>query len=319
MAQAQPHAAPSALSPAPSASPATPPPAGGSPTWEPVDQAYRALLARHDGEDRWLLLQTLLTGPPRRALYGMIGMPPGGRLLDVGTGFGPLAVELAGATGGTAVGVDVDVDRLRQAVALRDLVRASGWGPAGARAGAGGTSFAAGDATALPFPDGTFDAATIRFVLQYFPEPGATLAEMARVLRPGGAICVIDVEDGMSIVHPEPPAPLARLRAAFAELQRARGGDRNVGRKVPGLLDQAGFTVTAVLVMPQAAYGPSSPSDVDRTFLFDRFSLAADEMVARGLLTEADVRAGLRVLSDDELPPRTTIEGHVAVIGRRRT
>ena len=320
------------------------PPAAGSAAWEPVDDAYRSLLAGHEGEDRWLLVQTLLTGAPRRALFGMLGVPQGGRILDVGTGFGPLALELAGATGGSAIGVDLDIARLRQAVALRDTLRSRGWiGPravpvaaGGARehtapAGAPGTplgahatpaagdaSFAASDATVLPFADKTFDAATIRFVLQYFSDPEVTLAEMARVVRPGGAVCVIDVDDGLSIVHPDPPGPLARLRAAFSALQSMRGGDRTVGRKVPGLLDQAGFTVTAVLVMPHAAYGPSSPTDIDRTFLFDRFSQAADDIVARGLLSEADVRAGLQVLSTEEIPPRTSIEGHLAVIGRRR-
>ncbi|MDA8280860.1 MAG: methyltransferase domain-containing protein [Actinomycetota bacterium] len=328
--------------------PLSSPPAAGSAAWEPVDDAYRSLLAGHEGEDRWLLVQTLLTGAPRRALFGMLGVPHGGRMLDVGTGFGPLALELAGATGGTAIGVDVDIARLRQAVALRDTLRARGWirpwaapasaasghehtAPSGTPAGApstppgthatataGDASFAASDATALPFADKTFDAATIRFVLQYFSDPEVTLAEMARVVRPGGVVCVIDVDDGLSIVHPEPPGPLARLRAAFSALQSERGGDRTVGRKVPGLLDQAGFTVTAVLVMPQAAYGPSSPTDIDRTFLFDRFSQAADDIVARGLLSEADVRAGLQVLSTEEIPPRTSIEGHLAVIGRRR-
>lgn len=311
--------------------------------WGLVDRAYEDLLRRQRAADQhpWLLVQTLATSVSRRALYGAMGLQQGSRLLDVGTGFGPVAVEAAGAFGCQVVGLDVDPRVLSATADLRGDMQGAGWlaprptvggegSPpnAGAAAGEGsgegaaawdGTvSLAAGDGTRLPFADATFDVVSTRFVLQHLVDPAAAVAEMVRVVRPGGLVCVVDADDGLSISFPEPPEPIGRLQDAYAAAQQARGGDRLIGRKVAGLLDGAGVAVTAVLVLPQAAYGSASPGSLSQQLLLDRLSAFAGELVDRGILDEQAVRDGLHALATEEVGPRTVVDGHIAVLGRRR-
>jgi demethylmenaquinone methyltransferase/2-methoxy-6-polyprenyl-1,4-benzoquinol methylase len=106
---------------------------------------------------------------------------PGNRVLDVATGTGDLAIELARrvAPGGEVVGSDFSEAMLARA---RGKPK-----PAGAE-----LRFEWGDALELPFADGTFDAATVGFGARNFSDLGRGLAEMARVVRPGGRVVVLE-------------------------------------------------------------------------------------------------------------------------------
>jgi demethylmenaquinone methyltransferase/2-methoxy-6-polyprenyl-1,4-benzoquinol methylase len=118
---------------------------------------------------------------------------PGDRVLDVATGTGAVAAELAGRHGCRVTGVDQsDAMLAAAAAALRargllervDLVRA--------------------EAEALPFDDGVFDGLTVTYLLRYVADPAATLAELARVVRPGGRLASLEFG-----VPPFPPARAA--------------------------------------------------------------------------------------------------------------
>jgi demethylmenaquinone methyltransferase/2-methoxy-6-polyprenyl-1,4-benzoquinol methylase len=103
---------------------------------------------------------------------------PGDRVLDVATGTGDLAIELAGriAPGGEVVGSDFSEKMLelarRKAPALR---------------------FEWGNALELPYADGEFAAATVGFGARNFDDLDRGLAEMARVVRPGGRVVVLEI------------------------------------------------------------------------------------------------------------------------------
>ena len=99
------------------------------------------------------------------------GVLAGERVLDVGCGTGSLIRTLAGLGLGEIQGIDAS------AVYVAALAEALP-----------GISVRVGDANALPFPDGGFDRALCQLVLQFVPEPEGALAEMRRVVRPGGTV-----------------------------------------------------------------------------------------------------------------------------------
>jgi ubiquinone/menaquinone biosynthesis C-methylase UbiE len=107
-------------------------------------------------------------------------------VLDVATGTGRVPLLLAGQSwfGGEVYGIDIAPAMLAQA---RAKVAAAGLG---AR-----VALREGDASALLWPDGTFDLVISLEALEFFPHPRRALAEMARVLRPGGALVVSKYPD----------------------------------------------------------------------------------------------------------------------------
>jgi demethylmenaquinone methyltransferase/2-methoxy-6-polyprenyl-1,4-benzoquinol methylase len=115
----------------------------------------------------------------RRRAADLAELSPGGRALDVATGTGDLALELAGrvAPGGEVVGVDFSEKMLELA-----------------RAKAGGrVRFESGNALALDYADDEFDAATVGFGARNFSDLDRGLTEMARVVRPGGRVVVLEI------------------------------------------------------------------------------------------------------------------------------
>jgi demethylmenaquinone methyltransferase/2-methoxy-6-polyprenyl-1,4-benzoquinol methylase len=100
---------------------------------------------------------------------------PGTRALDVATGTGDLAIALA-RRGGDVVGSDFSEGMLERARAKSADVR---WEQA--------------NALALPYPDDAFDAATVGFGARNFSDLRQGLAEMTRVVRPGGRVVVLEI------------------------------------------------------------------------------------------------------------------------------
>ena len=110
-------------------------------------------------------------------------LTPGQRLLDIGCGLGDAALALAEDLGrhGEVVGIDASTEMITGA---RNRARA-----ASSRA-----RFVVGDALELPEPDCSFDAVRSERTLQWLTDADAAVAEMARVLRPGGFLSLIDTD-----------------------------------------------------------------------------------------------------------------------------
>jgi demethylmenaquinone methyltransferase/2-methoxy-6-polyprenyl-1,4-benzoquinol methylase len=110
---------------------------------------------------------------------------PGSRVLDVATGTGDLALELARrvAPGGEVVGSDFSEAMLARARAKAATADTRGLVP----------SFEWADALELPYGEDSFDAATVGFGVRNFSDLGQGLAELARVVRPGGRVVILEM------------------------------------------------------------------------------------------------------------------------------
>ncbi|BBY05858.1 methyltransferase domain-containing protein [Mycobacterium noviomagense] len=154
----------------------------GSMLWDRTQAVMRRLLVAWQQPTEWL------------------NIPQGGIVLDVGCGPGNVTASLAHATGpgGLALGVDVSEPMLARAVQAQ----------AGPQVG-----FMRADAQRLPLRDETVDAVVSIAVLMLIPDPVAALAEMARVLRPGGRLAVMVPTAGRAFRYSGKLLPIAGSRA----------------------------------------------------------------------------------------------------------
>ena len=195
-------------------------------------EEFRQLLARRSAETH--------------ATHLLPHLEPGLRVLDFGCGPGTISVGLASAVEpGEFHGIDIEESQI-------DLARAA--------AEAGGhdnATFHVGDATDLPFEDDYFDVAHCHAVLMHVPDTEAALAEVKRVLKPGGIIASREFIVASSFLEPGAENTVPAWNA-FANLVSANGGHPNLGRELKSVFLDAGF------------------SDVRATASFDFFSTAED-------------------------------------------
>jgi demethylmenaquinone methyltransferase/2-methoxy-6-polyprenyl-1,4-benzoquinol methylase len=119
----------------------------------------------------------------RRAAARMAALPPGGVALDIATGTGDLALALLKVSQVRRVfGIDFSEGML---AAGRQKFRGSGFGDR--------VCLVVGDALSLPFPDRTFDGVTSAFLLRNLADLRQGLAEMRRVVKPGGAVVALEI------------------------------------------------------------------------------------------------------------------------------
>jgi arsenite methyltransferase len=175
---------------------------------------------------RWLLDGELHPGAGRltRRLAQLAGVERGHRVLDVACGSGATALLLAGELGCDVVGVDLGPR------AIEDATTAAVAAGLEAR-------FVVGDAEALPFADAGFDVVLSECSLCTFPDTPRAVAEMARVVRPGGTIAIADVTADVDAL----PAPLRGAAARVACVADARSADDYVS-----LLRAAGCEPVAI-------------------------------------------------------------------------
>ncbi len=158
--------------------------------------------------------QAARTAHLRRPLYERAGLERASRVLDVGCGSGSVTADLARACHGRVVAVDADPTMVRRSRQRLD----------------GAATVVRADGRALPFADGSFDVAVCNLVLLWSPEPERIVAEMARVVRPGGVVLASMEPDYGGKVH-FPENPVVDLVFQGDGIRR-RGGDPHAGRKL---------------------------------------------------------------------------------------
>jgi ubiquinone/menaquinone biosynthesis C-methylase UbiE len=220
--------------------------------------------------DRLRRQAAAIWGREREALLRM-GLAPGQRVLDVGCGPGGVLALLARELGRAPFGVDLNQDLLRNAKPAGQVARADG--------------------ATLPFPEETFDFVLFRLVLRHTPAREKLLAEAARVVRTGGVVCAVDVDEAALAFDPEPPSWPA-LKAALGASATRRGGDPLVGRRLRRLMLEAG------LVAPVTAALPVTTDDVAPRAFIETFLAPKARVIDPDLLDAASVQSAWAELSE---------------------
>ncbi len=128
--------------------------------------------------------------------YDRLGLRSGDRVLDLGCGFGRHAFEAA-RRGAEVVALDAGRDEVEGVVAtFLAMYEAGELDPEAVHTGA-----VQGDALALPFPDGAFDRVICSEVLEHIPDDRGAMAELARVLRPGGTMAITVPRFGPELIN----------------------------------------------------------------------------------------------------------------------
>jgi ubiquinone/menaquinone biosynthesis C-methylase UbiE len=167
-----------------------------------------------------------------------LALDEGEAVLDVGCGTGVfLASLLVGVgSGGRVVGLDHNAALLEQAA-----TRMADAGLADAP-----LELVHGDALALPFEGGSFDATHCERVLMHLAEPDAAIAEMRRVTRPGGRVVAAEINAwSASIYHPDPEAAQAIANAMIAGIRQPQMGISLRRRFLEAGLEDVGGEVVA--------------------------------------------------------------------------
>jgi arsenite methyltransferase len=173
----------------------------------------------------------------RARVIDLLAPATGERILDVGVGPGLLALDLARLVGetGRLVGLDLAPAMVEMSQArLNTLPQAE---------------VRIGDATALSFPDDSFDAAVSTQVYEYVADMPRALSELHRVLRPGGRALILDTDWRSIVWHATDTARMDRVLACWD----AHLADPHLPAKLGPLLREAGFEVRRAEILPMFA------------------------------------------------------------------
>ena len=190
------------------------------------------------------------------AWYLLPHLKPGMKLLDFGCGPGNISVGLAESIApGELHGLDMEESQV-------ELARS-----AAAAGGHDNMVFHVGNVTELPFDDDTFDIAHCHAVLMHIPDTQAALAEVKRVLKPGGLIASREANVASSYLEPQAPE-ITDAWGVFSNLVAGNGGHPNFGKELKVALLEAGFV------------------DVRTTASFDSFSSTEDVAFLHGFISD---------------------------------
>jgi SAM-dependent methyltransferase len=193
------------------------------------------------GRERLRVLARVMW-PTTSVLLERVGVAASSRCLDLGCGGGDVTVALARlAPDGFVVGADMDEPQLD--VARREA----------ADAGLANVDFQVLDVMQPASDNEQFDLIYARFLLTHLPDPSLALTHMCARLAPAGALVVEDIDFTGHFCHPD-NAAFWRFVQLYSDAVTARGGDANIGRRVPSLLRATGLADPQMNVVQPAGF-----------------------------------------------------------------
>ena len=186
-----------------------------------------------------LKLQATIALDTEKAAWKTAGLQPGMQVLDIACGPGFTACELARFVGesGHVTGVDINEELIAVAHQAKDSE------------GVENVAFSSGNVYELTLPENNFDFAYARFVFQHLENPQLALKNILKVLKPGGILCVLDIDDNWTSFSPESDAFVKFIRKSGAG-QKRKGGNRLIGSQLFGLLSEAGYSNVSTQIHP---------------------------------------------------------------------
>jgi arsenite methyltransferase len=210
----------------------------------------------------------------RHEVVRTLALRPGEHVVDIGAGPGFLAVEMA-----AGLGPDGRVHAVEPSESMRALA-SKRTHPAAAAP----VEISAGSAETLPLPDASLDVAVSTQVLEYVADVSSALAEIYRVLRPGGRVLLLDTDWDSIVWHSHDETRMARILAAWDE----HLVDPRLPRTLGPALRATGFTAVETQVLPLLNVGsdPNTYSAMIAPFI-------ARFVSGRTGVPDADVQAWL--------------------------
>lgn len=257
------------------------------------------ILGTHDEEARRLGFQHRLWSDLAHATWRRAGILPGHKVLDAGCGPGFAMMDLAELVtgdsnhrgGGRVIGVDESaryVERANAAAQARGLEREAlalvgdvqrlreTLAGAGDRLGPMGCA-----------GDGVFDLAYMRWVLCFVPRPADVIMDIARLLKPGGRLCVNDYFNYESLALAPRCGAFERVVEAVGVSWRSRGGDPDIVARVPGMCRAAGMRVTHLACEQRVA----RPGETMWMWAETFFRIYVPTLVQHGFLKASEAEA----------------------------
>ena len=206
------------------------------------------ILGTSDEEIERLKFQHELWQPDIEQLWEKAKIEPGQAILDLGCGPGFGSIDLAEQVGpnGTVKAIDASekyLQFLREQIASRGLKQ---------------VSVQQADIHQLPLPDGSIDIVFVRWVLCFVEKPEQVIAEVARVLRPGGRLVVVDYFNYQAVnIFPKRES-FTQLFEAYYQSLIDQGGTYDIGHILPGIICRQGLELDSLTPISKIGR-PGSP------------------------------------------------------------